>query len=83
MPIDKGTITGHFMAHLGVPSNIRPRQVNPFGDFAILEFAPKGTRNTWRYAANGMSCRTQVKDQRGSVRTEAYLSSQHQLPWVA
>jgi hypothetical protein len=30
------------MAHWGMPTNIRPRQVNPFGDFAILEFAPTG-----------------------------------------
>jgi Suppressor of fused protein (SUFU) len=82
MPIDKGAITGHFLAHCGVPTNIRPRQVNPFGDFARLEFAPKGTRALWRYATNGMSGRTQLTDERGTVRTELYTCSQDRIPWV-
>jgi len=82
MSIDKGSITGHFIAHWGVPTNIRPRQVNPFGDFAILEFAPKGDRTSWRYATNGMSSKTQLTDEGGSVRTELYTCSRQRLPWV-
>ena len=82
MSIDKGAITGHFIAHWGVPSEIRPRQVNPFGELAILEFAPKGKRSSWRYATNGMSSKAQAANERGGVRVELYTTSLRRAPWI-
>ena len=52
---EKGVITAHFIFHWGVPKEIRPRKLPGIGELAILEFAPKGVRLTWRYATNGMS----------------------------
>jgi hypothetical protein len=81
MSYDKGAITGHFIAHWGVPTDIRPSQVNPFGDFAILEFAPRGARTSWRYATNGMCSKPQLTDEQRSVRTEIYACSEHRILW--
>jgi len=83
MQNEKGIITGHFMSHWGVPKEIRPRKLPGVGDFAILEFAPRGTRTTWRYATNGMSGYAQnYPDGLVKVRTELYGSTKEKAAWV-
>src|SRR5690349_11285339 len=77
MPDLKGIITGHFMAHWGVPSGIYPQEgTSP--ELAILEFAPDAGRNSWRYVTNGMSGRIQVD----GLRTEVYACSRGKLTWI-
>jgi hypothetical protein len=78
----KGIITGHFMFHWGVPSDIRPIEVAGIMDFAILEFAPDGPRTTWRYATNGMSYLQAHPDDHVKVRTELYASTKLRAPWI-
>ena len=81
--MDKGTITGHFIAHWGVPSNIFPLSATGIEAFAVLEFAPKGSRRSWRYATNGMSSYPQFyPDEHVSVRTELYASTSDRADWV-
>ncbi len=83
MEIEKGIVTGHFIAHWGVPSSISPHKIDGFGELAILEFAPRGARLTWRYATNGMSCYEQEKLQGGvCVRTELFACTRSRAPWV-
>jgi hypothetical protein len=80
---DKSVITGHFIAHWGVPDDIRPRALPGVGEFAILQFPPRGTRRTWRYATNGMSTYLQADPEVGiKVRTELYASSKERVRWV-
>jgi hypothetical protein len=81
--MDKGTITGHFIAHWGVPSNIFPFSARGIEAFAVLEFAPKGLRRSWRYATNGMSSYRQFcPDEHIIVRTEIYASTNDRADWV-
>lgn len=63
---------------------IYPRAQHGFdGAFAILEFAPRGSRASWRYATNGMSSRIQACPQPGvRVRTELYAATARRAPWV-
>ncbi|HEX5243152.1 MAG TPA: suppressor of fused domain protein [Tepidisphaeraceae bacterium] len=77
-------MTTHWIAHLGVPREIHPRALNGFdGAFAILEFAPRGSRASWRYATNGMSSRVQACPQPGvRVRTELYGATIQRAPWM-
>src|SRR5262245_22525065 len=83
MKHDKGIVTGHFMSHWGVPTDIRPRRLPGIGELAILEFAPRGTRTTWRYASNGMSSYTQNHpDGLVKIRTEIYGSTKGKVAWV-
>lgn len=83
MENEKGIVTGHFISHWGVPKEIRPRTLPGVGDFAILEFAPSGTRTTWRYATNGMSSYAHnYPDGLVHVRTELYCSTKEEATWV-
>jgi hypothetical protein len=77
MPDFKGIITAHFIAHWGVPTAIYPQgETSP--ELAILEFAPRTERNSWRYVTNGMSSCIQVND----LRTEIYACSRRHLTWI-
>jgi hypothetical protein len=79
----KGTITGHYVAHWGVPKAIRPRRARGIREFAILEFSPRGARGTWRYATNGMSSYLQAHPDPGTrVRTELYCVTRNRALWV-
>jgi hypothetical protein len=83
MKNEKGIITGHFILHWGVPNEIRPMKARGIEEFAILEFAPRGTRKTWRYATNGMSSYYQFHpDQSVRVRTEIYACTSEKAIWV-
>ena len=83
MQVEKGIITGHFMSHWGIPKEIRTRNLRGIGEFAILEFAPKGERTTWRYATNGMSSYTQYHpDELVNVRSEIYGCTRSQSLWI-
>ena len=77
-------MTAHWITHLGVPTEIRPRTLHGFdGAFAILEFAPRGSRTSWRYATNGMSSRLQAGPQPGvRVRTELYAATAQRARWM-
>ena len=80
---DKSAVTAHFVTYWGVPSEIRPRDIHEFESFAILEFPPRGTRATWRYATNGMSTLQQFySDPKIAVRTELYACTQNKALWV-
>ncbi len=80
---ERGITTGHFIRHWGVPADIRPRKVRGIESFAVLEFAPKAPRNTWRYATNGMSSYVQSHpDQHVRVRTEVYACTSQRVTWV-
>lgn len=78
-------MTTHWITHFGVPMEIHPRALQGFdGPFAILEFAPRGSRTSWRYATNGMSSRIQACPQPGArVRTEVYAAMRDRAPWVS
>jgi hypothetical protein len=81
--INNGAITGHFIAHWGVPIAIKPMNVRGIDHFAILEFPPKGTRDSWRYATNGMSSVPQYGPAGAvDVRTEIYVATRHKSQWV-
>lgn len=83
MQNEKGIITGHFMSHWGIPKEIRTRKLGGIGEFAILEFAPKGERTTWRYATNGMSSYTQHHpDGLVNVRCEVYGCTMEKMAWI-
>jgi len=83
MQREKGIITGHFITHWGVPSDIRSRPLRGIGEFAILEFAPSRSRVSWRYATNGMSSLRQRQDDGSAiVRTELYASTKERVAWV-
>jgi hypothetical protein len=83
MHFDKGIVTGHFIAHWGVPNDIIPRKLTGIGEFAILEFAPRGRRTTWRYASNGMSSYAQTySDGLATIRTELYGVTGGKALWV-
>jgi hypothetical protein len=83
MQNDNGIITGHFISHWGVPKAIRPRALQGISEFAILEFAPRGTRETWRYATNGMSSYAQDHpDKLLRIRTELYVCTKQQATWA-
>ena len=72
----KGIITAHYITHWGVPSDIRPLTVEGLGDFAIVEFPPRDSRKTWRYATNGMSAYAQARSGTGrELRMELYAST--------
>lgn len=77
-------MTAHWITHFGVPMEIYPRALHGFdGAFAILEFAPRDSRTSWRYATNGMSSRIQACPQPGvRVRTELYAATAQRAPWV-
>lgn len=77
-------MTAHWITHLGVPMEIHPRAMHGFDRaFAILEFAPRGSRTSWRYATNGMSSRIQACPQPGvRVRTEVYAATAQRAPWM-
>ena len=79
----KGIITGHFITHWGVPSDIRPRKLNGVKEFAVIEFAPTGGRKTWRYATNGMSNYAQYHhDPSVNVQTELYATTARKVTWM-
>jgi hypothetical protein len=84
MTVDaQGTITAHFIAHWGVPDDIRPQAIRGGRSFAILEFAPRGSRQTWRYATNGMSSDLQHHpDQHMKVRTELFACTTEKAVWI-
>jgi hypothetical protein len=76
----KKAVTGHFMAHWGVPSEIHVQEKSRI-DLAVVEFAPKGGRATYRFATNGMSAIVQPS-RGGRYRTELYASSRSAAPWI-
>jgi hypothetical protein len=83
MQNNKGIITGHFMSHWGVPKEIRPLRLAKISEFAILEFAPRGERKTWRYATNGMSNYAQCHPDRAvKIRSEVYGCTNEAVTWV-
>jgi len=83
MADERGIITGHFIAHWGVPAEIRPRSVAGIGELAILEFSPRGGRATWRYATNGMSkCAQPGSPANVDVRTEVYACTSERIEWI-
>ena len=83
MAIGKGVVTGHFIAHWGVPNELYPRYARGSREFAILEFAPRPPRTKWRYATNGMSSYIQPHpDGNIHVRTELYASSSRRAEWI-
>lgn len=77
-------MTAHWITYFGVPSEIHSRALNAFdGAFAILEFAPRGSRTSWRYTTNGMSSRIQACPHPGvRVRTEIYAATIRRAPWM-
>jgi hypothetical protein len=80
---NRGAITSHFITFFGVPTEIRPRPVPGFGEVAVLEFAPRGYRSTWRYATNGMSAYRQHHPSLTTcVRTEIYATTRERQTWV-
>jgi hypothetical protein len=83
MANDKGIITGHFMAHWGVPRDIRPLRARGIAEFAVLEFAPREPRMTWRYATNGMSSYLQsYPEESMNVRTELFACTKQRAMWI-
>ena len=83
MAIDKRKITGHYIVHWGVPTDICPIKARGIEEFAILKFSPGGSRTTWKYATNGMSSYIQTPpDQPVKVRTELYASTREKAEWV-
>lgn len=80
---NKGLVTGHYITHWGVPSKISPLSARGIEAFAVLEFAPKWPRKTWRYATNGMSSYLQCyTDEHVNVRTELCASSKDRADWI-
>lgn len=80
---EKGKITGHFIAHWGVPKEIRPLDIGKIREFAILEFEPREPRRTWRYATNGMSSYLQPHPEKlVKVRTELYACTKERTRWI-
>ena len=77
----KKAVTGHYIAHWGVPSEIRVQESSRF-DLAVLEFAPTRGRDTYRLATNGMSTLVQSNRAR-RYRTELYAISRSAAPWIA
>jgi hypothetical protein len=76
-------ITAHFISHWGVPNDIRERKIRGAEKFAVLEFAPRGTRTTWRYATNGMSSYVQNhSNPEVKVRTEMIACTSQPVPWI-
>lgn len=76
-------VAAHYIAHWGVPTDIRPRHLSGIGPFALFEFPPRGTRRTWRYATNGMSALVQTPPEGGRApRTELYACTSQRTPWV-
>jgi hypothetical protein len=83
MSSNQQIITGHFIAHWGVPREIRPRKVQGIEKFAILEFGPRGSRTTWLYATNGMSSYAQAyPDDHMKICTELYACCKQRVTWV-
>ena len=83
MQLDKRIVTGHFISHWGVPTDIRQRRLPGIAEFAILEFAPRGVRATWRYATNGMSSYAQhCPGGPLNIRTELYGSTREKAAWI-
>lgn len=80
----RGKITAHFMAHWGVPTEIRPYEIGSLrASLAILQFAPRGARQTWRYATNGMSSYLQHSpDFEARVRTELFACTLKKEDWI-
>jgi hypothetical protein len=84
METHKGVITGHYMAHWGVPMEIRPLKARGISEFAILEFKPRRSRLTWRYATNGMSSFIQYHpENRFRIRTELFVCTKERQAWIA
>lgn len=80
---DAKKITGHFLAHWGLVSGIRPRKVRGFEEFAILDFAPTPSRLSHIYATNGMSAYAQHGPKEEiTLRTELYGCCKESAPWV-
>jgi len=73
--------TGHFMAHLGVPSEIHVRAPLQGKDLAILEFSPRQNLPVRTFATNGMSEHVQLLDGR-ATRTELILVVADSQPWT-
>jgi len=55
-PVDpRSKITGHYILHWRVPSNVHVQKQSGLPDVAIIEYAPNATRKHWILATNGMS----------------------------
>jgi hypothetical protein len=83
MQDDKIIVTEQYIFHWGVPKEIHPRKLARINEFAILEFAPRGPRSSWRYATNGMSSFVQHHpDEVVKVRTELFGATKERAAWV-
>ncbi len=80
---DSKKITAHFLAHWGLVSGVRPRQVPGIDPFAILDFGPTPGRPYHLYATNGMSSYAQKGRDPGTTwRTELYGCCLEARTWV-
>src|SRR5438067_2186100 len=78
----KQAVTTHFIVHWGVPKEIHKQELGTL-DLAVLEFAPRTERKTFRFATNGMSAHVQrSKVKRIPYRTELYAGSRSNTPWI-
>ena len=50
-----GKITGHYIYHWRVPSNIHVNKQAGLPEVAVIEYAPNANRKNWILATNGMS----------------------------
>ena len=71
----------HLIAHWGVPKEICPITTSKIQPLAIFSFGPRGKRQTWRYATNGMSGVVQ-NDSEPEIRTELFLGTAAPAPWA-
>ena len=75
------TRTGHFISFWDVPTEIYRRNPIDASNLAIVQFGPRGPRNSWRHATNGMSEHVQRCNQ-GPVRTELFASTDERRDWA-
>lgn len=73
-------VTGHLIAHWGVPCRIHPPESESLG-VAVLEFAPGGRLSSWRYATNGLSA-FRLPTGKGGARMELFASTEGSCPWA-
>ena len=83
MEQNSGIITSHYIFHWGVPSDIHPLRLAQIPKFAIFGFSPTSTRQSWRYATNGMSSYVQSERSREiHVKSEIFVRSRNKLNWI-
>lgn len=76
----KRRVTGHYIAHWGVPREVRVAG-HAGWEVAVLEFHPGDRLDGYRYATNGMHEYPQQYGDR-SFRTELYVATRQPCTWV-